>query len=170
MSLFATAFRKAHTAALLAFRRLPAPVRRSLVRMGTPGYTVGAVCVVEHEGRMLFLRQPHRHGWSLPGGLLKRGENAAAGVEREVYEETGLRIKVGRPVLTEVHPRVRRVDVIFRVATESRPDVRVGGEAKDYRWWRPDELPGADDSTRDILAALAAEEPDHGRILASGDR
>jgi 8-oxo-dGTP diphosphatase len=166
MPVLATLLRKAYTAALLAFRKLPAPVRRSLVRAGTPGYTVGAVCVIEHDGHVLFLRQPHRHGWSLPGGLLKRGERPAEGVAREIQEETGLRVEVGRPVATEVHPRVRRVDVIFRIVVESRPDVRVGGEAKDFRWWPLEDLPAADDSTREILEALTATaEGRHGRIL-----
>jgi ADP-ribose pyrophosphatase YjhB (NUDIX family) len=88
--------------ALRVFRRLPAPLRRTAVRLGTPGFTVGAVCLLERDGSLLMLRQPHRKGWSLPGGLLSRGENAAEAVAREVHEETGLRIQVGRPVTVVV--------------------------------------------------------------------
>ena len=153
-------------AALTAFRLLPAPVRRTLVRAGTPGYTVGAVLAVVHEGSVLVLRQPHRTGWSLPGGLLDRGEAPHRGVERELLEETGLRVRVGLPVTTQVDPQLRRVDVIYRLAVDHRPAVRPGGEAQESRWLTPRECvdgvdggPGADGPTRQILALLARTEP-----------
>lgn len=137
--------------ALRVFRRLPAPVRRTLVRVGTPGFTVGAVALIEHDGELLFLRQPHRVGWSLPGGLLDSGENAATGVEREVAEETGVRIRVRLPLTVQVNSRLRRVDVIYHVPVDRRPSVTPGGEAEDHRWIRPDAVPQMDGSTREIL-------------------
>lgn len=154
MSAVATIRRKAYTAALVAFRRLPVRARRGIVRAGTPSFTVGAVCAIDHDGHLLLLRQPHRHGWSLPGGLLDRGENPEQAVVREVREETGLEIEVGDPVATAVHPGPRRVDVVFRVRVDHRPDVRVGGEAKAFTWLRPAELADVDDATSGILAAL----------------
>ena len=154
MSLVATVRRRGYTAALLAFRRMPAPVRRTMVRAGTPGFTVGAVVAIECGEEVLFLRQPHRTGWSLPGGLLGRGERASEAVVREVYEETGLTIEVGLPLTCQVNPRVRRVDVIYRLLVDHKPRVRVGGEAKGYRWMPPDRLPEADAATREILDVL----------------
>lgn len=148
--------RRAYAVALTAFRWLPGPLRRGLVRAGTPGFTVGAVCVIEHDGTMLALRQPHRNGWSLPGGLLNRGESAAQAVTREVREETGLRIEVGLPLSVQVNGRVRRVDVIYRIRVDEPPPVTAGGEANDARWLPPEEvLDGADDPTREILSLLA---------------
>lgn len=147
---------RAHTAVLRAFRVTPAPVRRALVRAGTPSFTVGAVCVVEHEGAVLFLRQPHRGGWSLPGGLLDRGEAPGPGVEREVREETGLRVRVGAPVTALVEPQVRRVDVVYRVVVDQRPEVVPGGEARGCAWLAPEEAArDADSATRSILDGLA---------------
>lgn len=154
MSALRTLRRRGYTAALVAFRRTPAPLRRTIVRAGTPGFTVGAVVAIEHGDRVLFLRQPHRDGWSLPGGLLDRGERAADAVVREVFEETGLRIEVGMPLTCQVNARVRRVDVIFRLAVDVEPGVRVGGEAKDHRWLRLDEVPEADAPTMEILDLL----------------
>ena len=81
-----TVRRKAGTAALVGFRLMPGPLRRAAVRVGAPTYTAGAVCVLEHEGEVLFLWQPHRRGWSLPGGLLGRGEAPADAVRRAVAE------------------------------------------------------------------------------------
>jgi 8-oxo-dGTP diphosphatase len=161
--------RRLYTAALVVFRRLPAPVRRGLVRAGTPGFTVGAVCVLQHEGAILVLRQPHRRGWSLPGGLLDRGEDPRTGVQREVREETGLVVEVGLPVATQVNAQVRRVDVVYRVRVAQRPEVRPGGEAQRAQWLAPAEVVrDCDAPTREILAVLArADAPDayDGRVL-----
>jgi 8-oxo-dGTP diphosphatase len=139
--------------ALRVFRRLPASVRRLLVRTGTPSFTVGAVCLVQRDGRLLMLRQPHRVGWSLPGGLLDRGESAAEAVQREVHEELGLRVQVGRPVTVVVDAPLRRVDVVYRLVVDHAVGERVGGEATSSRWLRPDEVEEMDAPTRQILQA-----------------
>lgn len=154
MSAFATIRRRGYTAALLGFRKLPPPVRRGLVRSVTPGFTVGAVCAIDCDGRWLFLRQPHRVGWSLPGGLLDRGERPDDAVRREIREETALDVEVGLPVTVQVNAAVRRVDVIYRISVDERPDVRVGGEAKDFRWLAPAGLDDADASTQEIIDIL----------------
>jgi ADP-ribose pyrophosphatase YjhB (NUDIX family) len=148
--------RHGYAVVLTAFRWLPAPLRRGLVRAGTPSFTVGAVCIIDHEGTLLVLRQPHRQGWTLPGGLVDRGERASDAAMREVFEETSLRVDVGVPLTVQVNPHVRRVDVIYRITVDSRPSARAGGEASEVRWLRPDEiLPRADGPTREILELLA---------------
>jgi 8-oxo-dGTP diphosphatase len=63
---------------------------------------VGAV-VLDAEGRLLVVRRrfaPSAGRWSLPGGRVERGESLTAAVQREVLEETGLRVQVGEPVGT----------------------------------------------------------------------
>jgi ADP-ribose pyrophosphatase YjhB (NUDIX family) len=126
-----------------------------IVRRVAPAHTVGALCFLEHEGRVLLLRQRHRRGWTLPGGLVNRGETAVQAVEREVGEETGLRIVVGQPFATVIEPHVRRVDVLFRVTVDERPEVRVAGEALTADWLAPDELGEIDDPTTDAFAEWA---------------
>src|SRR5690348_12824507 len=79
-----------------AFYALPGPVRRRLVRLVMAHYTVGAVALVRDTGvpeRLLLLRQPRAQGWSLPAGLLKRGEQPVDGCVRELAEETGIHLK-----------------------------------------------------------------------------
>lgn len=152
-----TVRRKAGTAALLAFRRLPGPLRRTAVRLGAPSYTVGAVCILEHDGDVLFLWQPHRLGWSLPGGLLERGEEPAAGVRREVAEEVGLDIDPGDPVTVRVDPQGHVIDVVFRVRLEHRPSLRLASEARKAKWIKPAELEQADGDTHGIVDLMAAE-------------
>ncbi|WP_167761163.1 NUDIX domain-containing protein [Geodermatophilus sp. DF01_2] len=75
---------------------------------------VGAV-VLDARGRLLLIRRGHEPGrglWSVPGGRVEAGESAAAAVEREVREETGLAVRAG----TEVgRVRVRGPGVLYDV-------------------------------------------------------
>ncbi|HEX8495584.1 MAG TPA: NUDIX domain-containing protein [Actinomycetales bacterium] len=161
--------RPVYLTALRVFRRLPAPVRRTAVRAGTPGFTVGAVCLLERDGQVLMLRQPHREGWSLPGGLLSRGESAADAVQRELVEEIGVRVEVGRPLTVVVDSPLRRVDVIFVVRVTGDIGEVAGGEATTARWLDPATVTDADGPTRQILdAAREARSPGgtEGRVLS----
>ncbi|CAN5383585.1 hypothetical protein BH23ACT6_BH23ACT6_26250 [soil metagenome] len=159
--------RKLETAALLAFRTLPGPFKRLLVRAGTPNYTIGAVCAIEHDGAVLMLSQPHRAGWSLPGGLLDHGETPAQAVAREVREEVGLRIDPGDSVAVGVHPHTQSVDVIFRVRLDHRPALDLATEARRSRWLDYAEIAESDRETRQILSLLRKghDDPSLGRLL-----
>jgi 8-oxo-dGTP pyrophosphatase MutT (NUDIX family) len=56
------------------------------------------VVVLDGEGKLLLVKQRHegRDIWMLPGGAIEEGETSAEAAIREVKEETGLDIKVGR--------------------------------------------------------------------------
>lgn len=61
---------------------------------------VGAL-VYDGSARLLLIRrgrEPALGLWSLPGGRVQHGEELAAAVVREVYEETGLLVAAGRVV------------------------------------------------------------------------
>ncbi|WP_289016864.1 NUDIX domain-containing protein [uncultured Ornithinimicrobium sp.] len=159
--------RKAGTAALVGFRVMPGPLKRAAVRVGAPSYTVGAVCVLEHEGHVLFLWQPHREGWSLPGGLLGKGEEPEDAVRREVAEEVGVDIDPGDPVFIRVDAVDQGIDVVFRVRLDRRPELTLATEARKAQWFTPEELTDADRDTRGILELLAGQgrERREGRLL-----
>jgi 8-oxo-dGTP diphosphatase len=141
--------------ALSLYRRLPRWLRLFIIRRVAPGHTVGALCLIEHDGRLLMLGQRHRRGWTFPGGLLNRGENAASAVVREVMEETGLAVEVGLPFATVVEPSSRRVDVLFWVPADSSPPVRASGEALTAGWVAPAEVGEVDEPTAQTLAEFA---------------
>ncbi|MER3453115.1 MAG: NUDIX hydrolase, partial [Acidimicrobiia bacterium] len=60
-----------HLGLLRLYRLLPRPGRRWVIHRLAPSYTVGAVAVVERDGRVLLIRQSYRPRWGLPGGLLR---------------------------------------------------------------------------------------------------
>jgi ADP-ribose pyrophosphatase YjhB (NUDIX family) len=104
---------------------------------------VGVGAVVVDEGRVLLVRrgsEPLKGHWTLPGGMLEVGETLAAGVAREVREETGLEVE---PVeLVEVLDRIHRegdrvrfhyviVDYLCRV---TGGELRAASDADAVRW------------------------------------
>lgn len=143
------------------FRRLPAPIRRFAVHVGTPSYTVGAVALLRRsDGRVLLVDQRHSPGWALPGGLLRRGESPASAVVREVAEEVGLHLDVDglpQPIAT-TNPRARRVDLIYVIETGDDDDANSTDEAEVKRigWFPLDALPDVSEPTVDILRAVRA--------------
>lgn len=147
--------------ALRLFGRLPARVRRGLVRLYAPSYTVGAICVVEDDARRLLLvRHVYRRHWGAPGGLLDRNESPAAAAVREVAEEVGLDVVVdeagARPV---VWSRYQRIDFAFRCRLAAGCDpasaAPTSSEIAEVRWFPLDELPQLQPDTAHALRALA---------------
>jgi 8-oxo-dGTP diphosphatase len=61
---------------------------------------VGAGAIfTDDEGRILLVRRAYADGaWTIPGGAVEAGETPLAAVRREVLEEVGLDIEIGRLV------------------------------------------------------------------------
>src|SRR4051812_644717 len=126
--------RRPYKLALSVYRRLPRFLRLFIIRRVAPGHTVGALCLVEHEGRLLMLNQRHRRGWTFPGGLLNRGENADTAVVREVEEETGLVIAVELPFAIVVDASSRRGGILYWVQGHHPPPGPASGEGPTAEW------------------------------------
>ena len=146
--------------ALQVYRRLPAGLRRRVVRAVSPSFTVGAMCFIERsDGALLLVRHSYRDRWGVPGGLLQRGEDAGVGARREVREEVGLAVELqGEPaVVVDAEPQ--RVDVVFRArpAAGTDPGALSLGSAEivEARWFAPDSLPELQFETAGALVALA---------------
>jgi 8-oxo-dGTP pyrophosphatase MutT (NUDIX family) len=154
---------------LRAFRLLPTKVAWPVIRLTAPTYTVGAIALVEYDGKLLALRQLHRRGVSLPGGLVEKGEHPATSVTREVLEETGIRIDPGDVVATTFETKLRHIDVLFRVLCETEPAIRVASEATSYQWLPLDDWTDIDKATARILHAVHAvqHQPRPGSVISS---
>jgi 8-oxo-dGTP diphosphatase len=162
-SRFATAKR----GAFRAFGFLPRPLRRVLIRTIRPSWTAGAVGIVERpDGRWLFVKPVYRQGWTLPGGLVDRGEHPAATVVRELREELGLAVSVEGIAWVVMDPTYNRLETVFRVSVDPDADleaVRVTTpELSDLGWFDPDAPPPVlEEETADVLA-LARQVADGG--------
>ncbi|BEP15731.1 hypothetical protein acdb102_40420 [Acidothermaceae bacterium B102] len=142
------------------FGRLPRRVRVLAVRAGTPGFTVGALVLLQREGdraSVLLVHQRHTRQWALPGGLLRRGEGAPEGVRREVLEELGLVLdgpETAHAVGVIIDPRPRRVDVLFAstLAADAPTPSPHHLEVSDVRWCTFGDLPSITAITAQVLA------------------
>jgi ADP-ribose pyrophosphatase YjhB (NUDIX family) len=74
-------------------------------------FNVGVTGIVRaDDGRVLLLRHrlwPQDMQWGFPGGFAKRGEQFSETVVREVREETGLTVTVGRLLEVRAGDRYR---------------------------------------------------------------
>ncbi|HEV2089312.1 MAG TPA: NUDIX domain-containing protein [Cryptosporangiaceae bacterium] len=150
--LFRVAFR--------VFHRLPPALRRRLVQAVTPNYTLGAVVLLrDWTGRLLLVRQPPGHCWSLPGGLLDRGETPRAAAARELAEETGVRLAPDALCPTDPNARVdtkaRQVDLVFTATVDAATTVLTvdSVEVVDAAWYPVDAFPALTVSTARLLAS-----------------
>jgi ADP-ribose pyrophosphatase YjhB (NUDIX family) len=146
-----------------AFYVLPPRLRRRLVRLAMAQYTVGAVALVRDSdlptpGRLLLLRQPPGVGWSLPAGLLRRGERPVDGCVRELAEETGVDVTAAdfAPAVPSavVHTRGRWVDTVFEASVPaSSVTLKADGvEVIEAAWHRLDSLPPLTIATARLLS------------------
>jgi len=113
-----------------------------------PRVAVGAV--VFKNGRVLLVQRakpPAEGKWAIPGGSVEIGETLQQSAEREIYEETGIRIKAGKPVCTfdviERDPtgRIRFHYVIVDLLAEYvEGEPRAGDDAAQVRWVSAGEL------------------------------
>jgi 8-oxo-dGTP diphosphatase len=53
---------------------------------------------------VLLVHRPKYDDWAFPKGKLDRGEHVTAAAVREVLEETGLRVRLGRPLADQRYP------------------------------------------------------------------
>jgi ADP-ribose pyrophosphatase YjhB (NUDIX family) len=64
--------------------------------VGGMRFQVRAAAVIVRDGSVLLQRAEHEPFWTLPGGRSDAGEPAEATVRRELLEETGAEVEVGR--------------------------------------------------------------------------
>jgi len=83
-----------------------------------------------------------KEAWMLPGGRLDEDDQSERGLQREVFEETGLKIKVISPVHTarwgtENPPKYA---VFFLCKTIGKHSVKLSHEHTEYKWVRFGEI------------------------------
>jgi ADP-ribose pyrophosphatase YjhB (NUDIX family) len=115
-------------AMLVAGRRARARPRRRPRKWSSAGGLV-----IDGRGRIALVRQRDRRGrwrWTLPKGRIDQGETVEAAALREVYEESGLRARIVRPIV--LHEGRFHFTQFFEMTLE-RDDGRHDSETKEMR-------------------------------------
>ncbi len=99
----------------------------------------------DERGRLLVVlraRPPSVGTWSLPGGRVEPDESDDAAVRRELREETGLDVSVGRLVGTVDRdaPGGATYEIHDYAGTVTGGQLRAGDDAADVRWVSAAEL------------------------------
>ena len=102
--------------------------------MGVPTHFIAVTGFVKNQGgKVLMIRSPLR-GWELPGGQVERGEDLQAALQREVMEETGITVEVGR--LMGIYTKIRSPDLVI-LCFECQPvsgTVMTSEESIEVEW------------------------------------
>lgn len=129
-------------------------------------FCVGQKAFINKDGKILVLNDPGE-GLDFPGGKIQEGEakdgiakSLLLALEREVSEETGLKIKVGDPFIVWYHkfPEGSRnyPKVVYLVGFKCEHvsgDVRLSNEHDNYRWVDNNDYHEVDDGS-DYFDAL----------------
>jgi 8-oxo-dGTP diphosphatase len=110
-----------------------------------PVVAVGGV-VLAPGPRLLLIKRgapPLAGQWTLPGGRLRGGESIARAIEREVLEETAIRVAAGSlieviEVVTEGYHYVIHDHLCTPVDPSEEP--KAGDDAAEARYVRPSDL------------------------------
>ena len=86
-----------------------------------------------------MIKRGHEPGaglWSIPGGRIEPGETDAEALVREMFEETGLSVEVGRLIgrVQRPGPNGTVIDIADYAATVTGGTLRPGDDAADARW------------------------------------
>ena len=103
-------------------------------------------------GEFLLMQRSDNAHWGLPGGYLEPGESVTAAAAREVVEETGVKIEVGRllgvysdpAVQVVAYPdgeRVQTVNLCFEARPIAQGEPTTPEETLDTGFFSPDGLP-----------------------------
>ncbi len=115
-----------------------------------PRFEIAAAVIRRRDGRVLIARRPPGAAlaglWEFPGGKREPGESIAAACRREIREELGIGVAVGRRIALVRHAYPHAKVVIHflacRLALSARQRVKgpraIGCSA--WRWVRPEEL------------------------------
>lgn len=138
-----------------------------------PGKRMGAGCLISDEGgRILLVKPGYKPVWEIPGGVVEQDESPRKCCRREVLEEIGLSLEIGRLLVVDYNStaEIKTESLMFifdggtltpeqTAAIELQP-----GELIDFGFFTPETLPNelTDTLKNRVLAAYK-------QLLTGGD-
>jgi 8-oxo-dGTP pyrophosphatase MutT (NUDIX family) len=110
-----------------------------------------SAAIFDEQGRILLTKRSDNGQWCLPGGAVDPGETVVEAVEREVWEETGLRVRVKRLVgiyshadMLIVYPDGHKFQIVamhFEVEVTGG-EVGLSNETSDFGYFTLEQMEG----------------------------
>lgn len=117
----------------------PHPVAKPLAAAG--------VLFLDRDGRVMLVRPTYKPYWDIPGGYLEPGESPRSACEREIFEELGIRARVGGLLAVDWAPHPDEGDkLLFIFDGGSLTDEQLGavgfrdGEVAEYTFAAPADI------------------------------
>ena len=113
---------------------------------------LGANAIITCKGKLLLEKRRDCDVWGLVGGGVKKYETPVQAMARETLEELGLRIPQDRFLKLGVYGEPgriaayqdgsiwRMVIMIFELALEEEPELKISAESKELRFFSKEEL------------------------------
>ncbi len=134
----------------------------------SPGIDIRGAII--RDGRILLVRERSDGCWAMPGGFADIGHSPAENIEREVWEEAGLRVRARRLYALRhkarhpYPPDARDFYKLFFLCDEEGSDTPIAGaETSEAAFFAPNALPElslARNILPDISAAFRADSAD----------
>lgn len=86
-----------------------------------------AKVIIFNGHKVLMMSRHDNKQWELPGGHLNFGEKFKDAAKREVFEETGIKLKKMKVVL-------KQPKFVMFVAITNMSQIKLSDEHADYRW------------------------------------
>jgi len=112
-----------------------------------PAVTVDAILVSPRNSVLLIERgrEPFKGKWALPGGFIEMDEELETACQRELEEETGIRVEELKQFRAyggvNRDPRHRTISVLFYAFTDDELLACAGYDAAKAQWFPLNQLP-----------------------------
>jgi 8-oxo-dGTP diphosphatase len=78
-------------------------------------YVAAGVLFFDDAGRILLVQPTYKEHWDIPGGYVETGETPAQAAAREVREELGIKMAVGRLLVADWAPHPNEGDKLLLI-------------------------------------------------------
>ncbi|MBD2465149.1 NUDIX hydrolase [Oscillatoria sp. FACHB-1407] len=105
-----------------------------------------SIIPVMPDGRIVLIQRRDNGRWGFPGGMVNWGEDIPTTVERELEEETGLKLVAIRRLVgiysaPDRDPRFHSICVVIEAEVDGSMTVQDTLEIKDVKAFAPSEIP-----------------------------
>lgn len=129
-----------------------------------PAVTVDAILISRKRNSVLLIergREPFKGNWALPGGFIEMDEELDMACQRELEEETGIRVGELKQFRAygsvRRDPRHRTISVIFYTFLDDEIPAMAGDDASRAKWFPIEELPALAFDHQQILEEFRKE-------------